>query len=759
MAETYNAGVVTAYGAAVRGGYTGTYEQWCADMAQLGDNVAEVREKAEQVDQTAQTFTEQTVPNAIKDVEDKGTEQTAAVEEAGTAQIQQVNEAGTQKVSDVTTAGANALSDINTAKASAIAAVQTESTTQQSAIQQKGAETLASIPDDYTELSEDVDDLKSQIDNVASMERPSIDFNWEHGGIDNATGATNNDGSTTRSRDVTYYKIPDLYSVTNGSSVVLWCIIYKYENEAFSFSGKTSVSPGNTHKFSSSDNYVRFDLRGSLTEASKVSGSKRFVPLVTDVKELDNSDIKNNNGWLNTVNDPYKVLYSNFLAPRMHNGTINYTSGVIAVDEDSNNIFSDLFTLESDAQLILKSSGFRRRVVQYNASTGDVISSGNWSSEDQDRLTIIPASDNVAFRVSFYGSSMSDPVDSLKFIYENVRIYTGSDDGIANYLRSEYDNTIQSVQGLANPDTVSFAFMTDLHFSNKNSGYYEQTLRTGIVNTKNVLKRFAEEFPLATAVFGGDYMQMPTIANGMTVQSGIDNLSEVNRWLSELECPHIALSGNHEVGYRTGTTTGVDAGTDYGLTNDQIYTLLSKRYLDANVKEASRNVFYFIDDTSKIIWVFVSHPTTAFNSVIQSGFDVVAALNANRYPLVCFSHYGLNNSGEVVFNADSAIDYLQTQKGQTIIAWISGHIHADWSAVYNGVLIVACLQSGSTNSSAASQDGVVYAHTDYSDTESALSIFTIDKAVGKLYCTRFGLGVDREFNYNPTSGPVGLVTT
>ena len=32
MAETYSAGVVTAYGAAVRGGYNGTYEQWCEDM-------------------------------------------------------------------------------------------------------------------------------------------------------------------------------------------------------------------------------------------------------------------------------------------------------------------------------------------------------------------------------------------------------------------------------------------------------------------------------------------------------------------------------------------------------------------------------------------------------------------------------------------------------------------------------------------------------------------------------------------------------
>lgn len=36
MSATYNAGIVTAYGAAVRGGYTGTYAQFCSDLADLG---------------------------------------------------------------------------------------------------------------------------------------------------------------------------------------------------------------------------------------------------------------------------------------------------------------------------------------------------------------------------------------------------------------------------------------------------------------------------------------------------------------------------------------------------------------------------------------------------------------------------------------------------------------------------------------------------------------------------------------------------
>lgn len=37
MSQTVNAGIVTAYGAAVRGGYQGTYDDFCADIVKLTD--------------------------------------------------------------------------------------------------------------------------------------------------------------------------------------------------------------------------------------------------------------------------------------------------------------------------------------------------------------------------------------------------------------------------------------------------------------------------------------------------------------------------------------------------------------------------------------------------------------------------------------------------------------------------------------------------------------------------------------------------
>ena len=45
----YSAGIVTAYGSAVRAGYTGTYEDFCRQQAQYADNASAV----EQAKQTA----------------------------------------------------------------------------------------------------------------------------------------------------------------------------------------------------------------------------------------------------------------------------------------------------------------------------------------------------------------------------------------------------------------------------------------------------------------------------------------------------------------------------------------------------------------------------------------------------------------------------------------------------------------------------------------------------------------------------------
>ncbi|MBQ6398204.1 MAG: hypothetical protein IJI06_08680 [Oscillospiraceae bacterium] len=67
------------------------------------------------------------------------------------------------------TAAVAAKTATETARDTAISTLQTEGAAQKTAIQQKGAEVIASIPSDYTDLTEDVSDLKSAINSKAPV--------------------------------------------------------------------------------------------------------------------------------------------------------------------------------------------------------------------------------------------------------------------------------------------------------------------------------------------------------------------------------------------------------------------------------------------------------------------------------------------------------------------------------------------------------------------------------------------------------------
>lgn len=167
MAETYSAGIVTAYGAAVRGGYTGTYDEFCAEQAGFAENAQQVAEDRAAVEQQVSDFGTVTVPAAEQQIAAAGAAQVAAVNAAGqdketdiaaagAAQVTRVETTGTQTVGSVETAGSQQVAAVNAAGAAQVAAVAAEGTTQTGAVQAKGQEILDSIPEDYTALVDEV---------------------------------------------------------------------------------------------------------------------------------------------------------------------------------------------------------------------------------------------------------------------------------------------------------------------------------------------------------------------------------------------------------------------------------------------------------------------------------------------------------------------------------------------------------------------------------------------------------------------------
>ena len=206
-AKRYGTGGGDAYYDAVRfGGYEGTREQFGKDQAEFAENalaVAEAKETvvaAEQhVVQIEETFTNETVPAATELIENKGTEQVQLVGEkgdeaaqaiavVGNEQTERVTHEGDTQVAEVQEAGSDASDAIGQAKEDAIEdveqagetqvglvdaagttnveAVNSAGSNQVQRVQDKGDEVLASIPADYTELDQDVDNLESALNTI-----------------------------------------------------------------------------------------------------------------------------------------------------------------------------------------------------------------------------------------------------------------------------------------------------------------------------------------------------------------------------------------------------------------------------------------------------------------------------------------------------------------------------------------------------------------------------------------------------------------
>ena len=174
MAETYSAGIVTAYGAAVRGGYTEAYEQWCLDMAQLGVNVAEVRTKAAQAAQSAE--------NAAGSATAAAGSATAAASSATAA-------------SASATAAGNAQAAAETAQGKAEDAQEAAEQAQSDA--EAAAQSVSQSAAQINQNASDISGLKSAFDDLVYTNQNYVktypytqERYWQHGAIGQSISAT-----------------------------------------------------------------------------------------------------------------------------------------------------------------------------------------------------------------------------------------------------------------------------------------------------------------------------------------------------------------------------------------------------------------------------------------------------------------------------------------------------------------------------------------------------------------------------------------
>lgn len=174
-AKRYSAGIATAYGAAKKGGYTGTYEQFCAEQAMFAENAQYVRQSREIIESTVQTFTTETVPAAVQTVEDAGDAQQRLVRQTGAEVIQDVEAAGYQQMGRIEQAmspyiaqAEQAVDDARAAKDDAVSAKEAAEAAEEHAAESEAhaQELVDSLPSDYADALLDIVKLQLLSDSV-----------------------------------------------------------------------------------------------------------------------------------------------------------------------------------------------------------------------------------------------------------------------------------------------------------------------------------------------------------------------------------------------------------------------------------------------------------------------------------------------------------------------------------------------------------------------------------------------------------------
>lgn len=186
----FNLGTVTAYGYAKDKGYTGTEDEFAALMASYADVAEQAAESAEQAAASATTATakaSEAAQSATAAASSKTAAETAqgGAETAAQTATTKAGEASTaattatNKATEATTAATTATGKATEAAGSATTATTkageaSTSATNAAASATRAQEILDSIPEDYSQLSEDVSDLKDGLNEKVDLPKAIV---------------------------------------------------------------------------------------------------------------------------------------------------------------------------------------------------------------------------------------------------------------------------------------------------------------------------------------------------------------------------------------------------------------------------------------------------------------------------------------------------------------------------------------------------------------------------------------------------------
>lgn len=372
--------------------------------------------------------------------------------------------------------------------------------------------------------------------------------------------------------------------------------------------------------------------------------------------------------------------------------------------------------------------------------------------------------------------------DATKFF---GALYRKAEFPVKNFVETNIETVCTALDGIQTENTSSVFFMTDLHLKAFDTNY-EKTFMP-IKRAMGALQRVAKQNAIDFVTLGGDYLWNSTATTRKLAIAPY-------KFLQELMLPFagkcFALKGNHDDNSIAFTTQGESSL----ILPSEEYRMLGKQYEKSGTiyNPTDHNFYGYYDIPSqKIRVIFVNTVDIPYEisggSLVYNGQHMTAIrqtqsefiqnalkFEESGWAVLFMSHHGLVNSSlfessedytsnlweiikayknksaysgtitNVVGSYQVSVDYTNNASNE-VIACITGHNHADRSAVVDGILNVS---TGSASCSMTTEvDGTELTPTLNSETETVFDIYTIDRESKKLYATRYGLGNSRSWSY------------
>lgn len=744
MANTYSAGIATAYGAAVRGGYTGTYDDFCRQQAEYAESAAAV-EQAKADAETAADAAEASKTAAAGSA-------SAAATSAG-----QASTSATNAANSATAANASK----NAAATSATEAGNFATAAAGSAATAQGV--LESIPPSYDDLADEVADLKEdlndshnffmeQFEDVVGIPHNYIDCN------DFSISHTGNWGISTTFNSIT---ITHKTSYTTGAPTIRFYVPAGHYVFNADFSG------------ASFNSFSLYDDNGTWIKA--LSDGTLFQPTTDAYWKLVGGQSGQTTETVSNISLVLEVAPNNIdileakasvAETEIDNCKDSVLSGKIAFDNTKYEKGSLTNGVPDNYQIQAR---VRSKNLEHNEYDLTIVADTNWKF-----FITYFTSDGVFQSVSSwqYGQVVIEKGTYYKLVFTHdtdtstrtladimshykMLTYREETDAVPDYyFASDYlPNKALSIIENAPSDGVSFAFITDVHV-NLNAGRSPLLLKYLEDNTNS----------LSFVMFGGD------------VPMDRATLSEVKQqaitwqnWMSKIGKASVyQMLGNHD--YKGLVEEGGEL-VNYSLSEGQIYSLLMGNQFFKIKAPSNRRYYYFDIDALKTRIIVVdcydndnNFPTmqgrVGISTEQLSWIANTALSRIDGYRVILFSHEA--SDADMPYYASKLADLQSlivafankttfssggvskdfTGDTNTFVVHISGHAHSDANVTNDGVLNVATTCDSRYNG--VSED---YRRVVGTTTEQAFDIFSIDYTNRTVKTVRIGFGNDRNFTY------------